>query len=347
MSQHNSDDKDFKLNRFEDLPDEEPQQHEESPFEREFTPEGRHEPIIRDATDIDEAIGETNRSGNSPAQEQLQTESSAEKITAPVAPQMGSDFPAKQNSGNSGASLAIAFAVVAMLIAAGSFWLNFTTEQNSQPPTQKETASDYNTIINDELAKLRERLAIVELEKDELSRKVTRQNRELQQQQRLNKNITSQISSLESKVTTLSSKLSQQTKQLTQAIDVKKPAVEKSVQEAVKKPEPKPVKKVTTKTVTQYELPAPLESLPNDSTSASQGGWVINLVSVYSAAAASKELERLQNKGLNAEVAESSVNGKQVYRIRLGGFSSREAATQQKELLSSKYGIKDAWIHKP
>jgi len=337
MSQHHSDNKAFELNHFEDLADTPQNRESEQEPTADFDLDDRHEPLIRDEQDSAPPLDD------SPDQQDIQ------HIAAPVNPQMGSDFPSKADGNNrSGASLATAFAIVAMLIAAGSVWLNFNQpEPENRLAKIEQPATDYNTIINDEIRKLRERLTVIELEKGELGRKITQQDKNMQQQKQ---RFTSQISNLKAEIAALSDKLARQAKQQIQVKPViKQPTVKKSVS----KPEPAPVKKIVSKTNTPYELPAPLESLPPGSTrettatTSKQVGWVVNLVSVYSESAANKELERLQNKGINAEVAESTVNGRQLYRIRVAGFSSRKEAIEQKNLLTGKYGIKDAWIHKP
>ena len=114
MSQHHSDSTNFELNHFEDLPDTPQNRESEQESTADFDLDERHEPLIKDeqasALPLDDF----------PAQEDLQY------ITTPANPQMGSDFPSETDSGKKpGTSLATAFAIVAMLIAAGSVWLNF------------------------------------------------------------------------------------------------------------------------------------------------------------------------------------------------------------------------------
>jgi len=348
MTQHHPDDKDFALNRFEELPDKETQQHQESPFEREFMPEGRHEPIIKNNSQIDDESSFGDLSEN----EATQPDDISEKITAPAAPQMGSDFPSEQKSTGKGSTMATAFAIVAVLIAAGSAWLNFdqagenrqasdTSEQAQQANDKHQLSPGYNTMINDEIRKLRERTTVIELEKNELNQKLSQQSQLLQRLKQQNQKFVSQIKGLETDIRDLSNKLSDQQKLQTQAKLVEQPVVKKTVSK------PAPAKKSLARKAAQYELPAPLESLPAGSKAASDAGWVINLASVYSATAANKELTRFQAMGINAEVAESMVKGKQIFRLRVAGFANREEARMQKEKLTSKHGIKDAWIHKP
>jgi len=81
--------------------------------------------------------------------------------------------------------------------------------------------------------------------------------------------------------------------------------------------------------------------------STSLGGWVVNLVSLDSRHAAVKALEHYKSQGISAEIFPASVKGKMWYRLRIGGFASKQEAIVQKKYLASKYGIKDAWVQKP
>lgn len=76
-------------------------------------------------------------------------------------------------------------------------------------------------------------------------------------------------------------------------------------------------------------------------------GWVVNLVSVDSKYAASKALARYKTRGISAKIFRTLVNGKTWYRLRIGGFASKQEAMAQKNYLATKYGIKDAWLQKP
>jgi len=77
---------------------------------------------------------------------------------------------------------------------------------------------------------------------------------------------------------------------------------------------------------------------------AASGGWVVNLTSVASEAAAEEELKRLKGLGIDAESARVEINGKPWYRIRVGGFADSAAAQAKRDELARKLGIKDGWI---
>jgi len=78
-----------------------------------------------------------------------------------------------------------------------------------------------------------------------------------------------------------------------------------------------------------------------------QTGWVVNLASVESKRAASKSLSRYKARGIPAEIHAATVKGQTWYRLRIGGFASKQEAAAQKRYLAQKFGIKDAWIQKP
>ncbi|PJA31271.1 MAG: hypothetical protein CO187_10285 [Zetaproteobacteria bacterium CG_4_9_14_3_um_filter_53_7] len=345
MTQQHPDDKDYNLNHFDFGPADQAEQSDE-PFEQapefESAPDfkQRHEPGVSEESLTTEPF----IFNHQPEEDQSHFGDSSEKISAPVIPQMASDFPPpKQPSRGSGASMATAFAVVAMLIAAGAVWLNLDQADEAKPAVvEDQLAPGYNTIINDEIRKLRERMAVVELEKDELNQKLSRQNELLQQLQQQHQTSESRIENLQAVVAKLSGRVADQAK--TPAPAMTQTAAVKSVSKTTT---PAPVKKSVAKATTQYELPAPLESLPAGAMQGNGEDWVINLVSVYSEAAADNEIARLHKMGIDAEIAVSTVNDRQLYRIRLSGFASRDEALQKKEQLASQYGIKDAWVHKP
>ncbi|MDQ6999847.1 MAG: SPOR domain-containing protein [Mariprofundus sp.] len=76
-------------------------------------------------------------------------------------------------------------------------------------------------------------------------------------------------------------------------------------------------------------------------------GWVVNLMSLDSLQAAKKALADFKAKGIAAEIGRYSAKGKTRYRIRVGGFASKQEAETQKKYLASKYHIKAAWVNKP
>lgn len=76
-------------------------------------------------------------------------------------------------------------------------------------------------------------------------------------------------------------------------------------------------------------------------------GWVVNLMSLDSLAAAKKALADFKSKGITAEIGRYSAKGKTRYRIRVAGFANKQEAETQKKYLARKYQIKAAWVNKP
>ncbi|PIP03435.1 MAG: SPOR domain-containing protein [Zetaproteobacteria bacterium CG12_big_fil_rev_8_21_14_0_65_54_13] len=92
--------------------------------------------------------------------------------------------------------------------------------------------------------------------------------------------------------------------------------------------------------------PAPKRSVKPATTQAHQGGWVINLVSLDSHAAAKKEQSRLLGLGIKADISQTTIRGSLWYRLRSHSFANRDDADAYKRSLAVKYGIKDAWTQK-
>jgi len=92
--------------------------------------------------------------------------------------------------------------------------------------------------------------------------------------------------------------------------------------------------------------PAARRSVKAAAPTAHQGGWVINLVSLDSHAAATKEQSRLLGLGIKADISQTTIRGSSWYRLRSQSFASRDEADAYKRSLAIKYGIKDAWTQK-
>jgi hypothetical protein len=100
---------------------------------------------------------------------------------------------------------------------------------------------------------------------------------------------------------------------------------------------------------TTQPLTRPVEAargIPRDNTSGSggTGDWVINLASYASESIAAHKLADFRRKGVTAEQAVASVNGKTIYRVRLAGFESRKSAVDQAETVRQQLGLKETWI---
>ena len=76
------------------------------------------------------------------------------------------------------------------------------------------------------------------------------------------------------------------------------------------------------------------------------GPWVVNLVSLYDQAAADRFTEKAHAQGIRADTSQVSVNGQQVWRIQVSGFSTRDEASAYSNESKSKLGLNNVWIFK-
>ncbi len=76
------------------------------------------------------------------------------------------------------------------------------------------------------------------------------------------------------------------------------------------------------------------------------GPWVLNLVSLFDQAAADQFAAKARSAGIPAEQSQAQVKGKQVWRVQVSGFSSREAASDYGDANKNKLGVKNVWIFK-
>jgi len=85
---------------------------------------------------------------------------------------------------------------------------------------------------------------------------------------------------------------------------------------------------------------------PNPAPAAPEGPWVLNLVSIYDQAAADQFASKARSAGIPVEQNQALVNGKQVWRLQVSGFASREAANHYGDTSKKKLGLKNVWIFK-
>lgn len=76
----------------------------------------------------------------------------------------------------------------------------------------------------------------------------------------------------------------------------------------------------------------------------SKGGFTLNVASVPSADLAQKAVNSWKAKGYASGYKESVVNGKTIFRVRVGQFPTRAAALTAQEAFKSE--VKDAWVDK-
>jgi len=83
---------------------------------------------------------------------------------------------------------------------------------------------------------------------------------------------------------------------------------------------------------------------PAASASAPAGNWVVNLASYNHEAMARRKLGEFQAKGVTAEIESTTINDRQMYRIRVAGFESSRAARASIGSLEKTLGLKGVWI---
>jgi len=75
-----------------------------------------------------------------------------------------------------------------------------------------------------------------------------------------------------------------------------------------------------------------------------EGNWVINLASYTSRTFASRKLAEFVGAGVAAERVQAEVNGRTVYRLRVPGFASYQAASVEAATIREQLGLKATWI---
>jgi cell division septation protein DedD len=98
------------------------------------------------------------------------------------------------------------------------------------------------------------------------------------------------------------------------------------------------------KPVTETLIKSTSSTRPKNSSSG--GPWVVNLVSLYDKTAANQFTEKARTRGIRAETHPVDVNGKQTWRVQVGGFSSRDEASAYGDTSKEKLGLNSVWIFK-
>ena len=74
------------------------------------------------------------------------------------------------------------------------------------------------------------------------------------------------------------------------------------------------------------------------------GGWFVNLSTFSTEALARQWLAQLPGPPADASVIPVQSNGRQLYRVRIGGFESRSEALSAADRMSADWKIEGAWI---
>jgi hypothetical protein len=76
------------------------------------------------------------------------------------------------------------------------------------------------------------------------------------------------------------------------------------------------------------------------------GPWVINLISSRDRGYVSRYADGAQAKGIQAEVTNAEVKGREYWRLQIKGFQTMAEAKSFSEPIKEKLGLKDVWIFK-
>lgn len=91
------------------------------------------------------------------------------------------------------------------------------------------------------------------------------------------------------------------------------------------------------------EVPAaPVQVAPR-----AQSGWTLNVTSVTSLATAQQDVARLIAAGYKPSIQTAQLNGKQWYRVQVGGFASALEAKSAGTQIEQKLGYTGTWTIKP
>nr|WP_241697106.1 SPOR domain-containing protein [Mariprofundus sp. KV] len=74
--------------------------------------------------------------------------------------------------------------------------------------------------------------------------------------------------------------------------------------------------------------------------------WAVNLTSVSTLASAEKIQHELQGRGVVSELKQATIGGKSYYRIRIGGFASKEEAEQARAPYMEEKEFSSAWLER-
>lgn len=79
---------------------------------------------------------------------------------------------------------------------------------------------------------------------------------------------------------------------------------------------------------------------------ASQGPWVINLLSSRDKGYVEKVAARARDRDVSAEITSAEVKGRTYWRLQVTGFATASTAKTAAVPVKKKLGIKDVWIHR-
>lgn len=76
------------------------------------------------------------------------------------------------------------------------------------------------------------------------------------------------------------------------------------------------------------------------------GPWVINLLSLHNKTEANQFTEKARAQGIRADTIEVKVKGRQVWRVLVSGFATRDEASAYGDSSKEKLGLNNVWVFK-
>ncbi|MDH3871163.1 MAG: SPOR domain-containing protein, partial [Gammaproteobacteria bacterium] len=88
----------------------------------------------------------------------------------------------------------------------------------------------------------------------------------------------------------------------------------------------------------------PQDKNPAVRTSQRKSKWAINLASYVSRQTAARKMESFQKQGIATEMVSAHVRGRTVYRVRVAGFDTLQAARTMAPTVERQLGLQETWI---
>lgn len=88
----------------------------------------------------------------------------------------------------------------------------------------------------------------------------------------------------------------------------------------------------------------PPDQNPAARASKGKSKWAINLASYVSRQTAARKMESFQKQGIATEMVSAHVSGRTIYRVRVAGFDTLQAARTMAPAVERQLGLKETWI---
>ncbi len=108
-------------------------------------------------------------------------------------------------------------------------------------------------------------------------------------------------------------------------------------------PEPAPMVEEPAEPEPAAAAPAIVEAEPQ-APAAAAGGWYVNLSTLSTEAAAVEWLQALEDAPANADIVSVQSGSRTLYRVRVGGFASREQARDAADMFTAQWRLSGVWI---